>query len=78
MAGSSPFTVMTNIFVTEFSETFRKSSIIHRYLSSDAIDVQLFDTQYSISVILTNYKNSLKENCEQFELFIVNVIPGPF
>ena len=26
MAGSSPFTVMTNIFVTEFSETFRKNS----------------------------------------------------
>ena len=27
VAGSSPFTVMTNIFVTEFSETFRKNSI---------------------------------------------------
>ena len=27
MAGSSPFKVMTNIFVTEFSETFRKNSI---------------------------------------------------
>ena len=30
MAGLSPFTVMTNIFVTEFaefSETFRKNSI---------------------------------------------------
>ena len=27
VAGSSPFTVMTNIFVTEFSETFSKNSI---------------------------------------------------
>ena len=27
VAGSGPFTVMTNIFVTEFSETFRKNSI---------------------------------------------------
>ena len=27
VAGSSPFTVMTNIFVTEFIETFRKNSI---------------------------------------------------
>ena len=27
MASSSPFTVKTNIFVTEFSETFRKNSI---------------------------------------------------
>ena len=27
VAGSSPFTVMTNIFVTEFNETFRKNSI---------------------------------------------------
>ena len=27
VAVSSPFTVMTNIFVTEFSETFRKNSI---------------------------------------------------
>ena len=26
MASLSPFTVMTNIFVTEFSETFRKNS----------------------------------------------------
>ena len=31
VAGSSPFTVMTNIFVTEFaefSETFRENSIV--------------------------------------------------
>ena len=27
VAGSSPFTVRKNIFVTEFSETFRKKSI---------------------------------------------------
>ena len=27
VASPSPFTVMTNIFVTEFSETFRKNSI---------------------------------------------------
>ena len=27
MAGSRPFTVMTNIFVTEFTETFRKNFI---------------------------------------------------
>ena len=26
VAGSSPFTVMTNIFVTEFSETFSKKA----------------------------------------------------
>ena len=26
MAGSNPFTVMTNIFVTEFSELFSKNS----------------------------------------------------
>ena len=26
-AGSSPFTVMTNIFVIEFNETFRNDSI---------------------------------------------------
>ena len=30
-AGSSRFTVMTNIFVTEFSETFRKYSIVLFY-----------------------------------------------
>ena len=32
-AGSNPFTVMTNIFVTEFSEfseTFRKNSIVEK------------------------------------------------
>ena len=28
VAGSSSFTVMTNIFVTEFSETFRKNSVM--------------------------------------------------
>ena len=28
MASSSPFTVITNIFVTEFSETFRKNSSV--------------------------------------------------
>ena len=27
MAGSRPFTVMTNVCVTEFSETFRKNFI---------------------------------------------------
>ena len=27
MTGSSPFTVMTNIFVTELAERFRKNSI---------------------------------------------------
>ena len=28
VAGSSPFSVMIDIFVTEFSETFRKNSIV--------------------------------------------------
>ena len=28
MAGLSPFTVMTNIFISEFSETFRKNSTV--------------------------------------------------
>ena len=27
VAGSSPFAVMTNIFVTEFNETFRKTPL---------------------------------------------------
>ena len=29
VAGLSPFTVMTNVFVTEFSETFRKNSNVN-------------------------------------------------
>ena len=29
VAGLNPFDVMTNNFVTEFSETFRKSSIVN-------------------------------------------------
>ena len=35
---SSPFPVMTNIFVTEFSETFRKKSIICRLQCSQKRD----------------------------------------
>ena len=46
MAGSSPFTVMTNIFVTEFSkfsETFRKNSNISRhFLSATYIVVKTY------------------------------------
>ena len=33
VAGSSPFTVMTNEFVTEFSEKFRKISFVLLCLS---------------------------------------------
>ena len=32
VAGSSPFTIMSNVFVAEFSETFRKNSIMAVYL----------------------------------------------
>ena len=41
MAGSSPFTVVTNIFVTkftEFSETFRKNSVDLLLGAQDALN----------------------------------------
>ena len=49
MAGSSIFAVMTNIFVTEFSETFRKNSIV--YLSFE---------KCSDSVVRKIYASNLK------------------
>ena len=37
MAGSSSFTVKTNIFVTEFAETFRDNSIVSITISCNEI-----------------------------------------
>ena len=41
VAGLSPFTVMTNIFVTEFTEAFRKNSI-ELLFDHPVIDSHLF------------------------------------
>ena len=43
MAGSNPFTMMTNIFVTEFSETFRENTNI---IGSDSRECIFVKFQY--------------------------------
>ena len=58
VAGPNPFTVMTNIFVTElseFSETFRKNSIAFTLVRAQEPLVKL--SQKLIIMVFTTLKN---------------------
>ena len=48
VAGLSSFNVMTNIFVTEFSETFRKNSIVTHCLQSSLVHWKLSTPRMNI------------------------------
>ena len=50
VAGSSPFTVMTNIFVTEFREKFRKNSIVQ-----EDCDTKYFTEQTAATEIYQHF-----------------------
>ena len=59
MAGLSPFTVIRNIFVTEFNETFRENSIIFLIKPTPVIQNTSFVELFTCKFYLLKIKSTL-------------------